>query len=397
MLRITSQQPMRRFNQKGQHFSGFLINPNTHKQDTGGVARHYQRYILDEAISAGVATVLSEDLNPYGPEAVDALRLRVSELNPLSTEFARHTKTIEGINKIQTGRNEQAQVVLGIMRDSMAPEIWGPIQQRVDLHREKSELVLQDARAQIKERYDGLPHERKEYIESMVNAVGKCDTKSDILLAITQLTGIQSDTKDWLHHQEEVEGGELQRVLDDELSPEHSQQFWCRALSRRLESQYLQKYRDKAVAALRARECDFQGLCDEIMQDLQYDLEVADAPAVPQHQAPARHAMLASVDESQDAALQIRQAYYAQGYEAHKRRRADSPQQHADPAPGRSDCFYWDGHQCDYEVQENKPCRFSVSHVDGTPTQGHKKFQAKPQRPGAGVLPGFVAAAGTHM
>ena len=79
MLRITSQQPMRRFNQKGQHFSGFLINPNTLKQDTGGVARHYQRYILDEAISAGVATVLSEDLNPYGPEAVDALRLRVSE------------------------------------------------------------------------------------------------------------------------------------------------------------------------------------------------------------------------------------------------------------------------------------------------------------------------------
>ena len=347
-------------------YGGFIIHHQTGKPDNGGVTRQFLQFISEGAVAAGVAAVLSTDPNPYPPETMAKLTARIKGLDALSIEFARHTKTIEGISKLQTKRNEQAQTILALMRDSMIPEIWGPIQQLSDLHKEKSELVLTEALQQITERYDGLPHERKEHIEARVGAVGKCVIKSDILLVLAQLSGAKSETKDWLHHQQyDEDTDEWQRVLDDEHSPQHSELYWCRALSQRLESQSLQKYRDRAIAAMRAPECNFQALCADIMDDLQYDLEVADAPVA----SLPRQALVA-----QDV---IHAAYHAGIAEAGKRRRLEAPAAGgalavaaaaaaaAVPAAPPKTCNFWNGQRCSFAGNTGYPCRYSYSHTAG--------------------------------
>ena len=368
MQRISAQVQSRRFNEPGKQYRGYIINPQTGRQDTGGVTRQYKQFVLEEATARGFAAVLSADPSPYPPETYAALCVEVATLNPLSNAFAKHTGTIMHITKMQDKRNEQAQSILGIMRDSMVSEIWAPIKQLVDFHRDKSELVLTDALQQITDRYDGLPHERKEHIDALVAAVGKCVIKSDILLVIARLSGIQSETKEWLHHQHyDVEAHEWQRVPDDVNSPQHPEQYWCRALSKRLESQHLQRYRDKTIVAMRAPECNFQNLCEDIMQDLQYDLEVADTPT----DTHPRQAMVA-----QDI---IHAAYHAGMAEAGKRQRLGEPAPAPAPAmvpaaggalavataaPPRT-CNFWNGQRCSFAGNTGYPCRYAYSHTAG--------------------------------
>lgn len=386
MQRIKQQTPVRDF--EANVFTGYTQNPRTKMPDTGGIAREYRRFVLNKAIELGAADVLSADLNPISSAVIGALKARISEHpNPLSNEVARHSKTLMEAIRFQARRDEHAQIVLGILRRTMVQAIWNPVQQRIDYHREKSELALADAMEQLKTTYDGLPYERKLHIGQLVAAVGNCHSTSDILLLIAQFRGIKSDTRDWLHHEGWNEEEErMDRLLDDVTQPQESEQFWCREMVKRMTAPGLQKYRDQAIVAAKNPDSDFEELCLQLMEDLPYDMEEGAAVVHPmQQQAPARHAMLASAEDPQDADLQTYQAYYAQGFEAQKRRRVDPPQQRVDGVPGRLDCFYWDGHQCDYEVQEDKACRFALSHREGTPTPGFKKYQSNP-RPGVGAM-----------
>ena len=379
-------------------FVGDMINPRTGKSDVGARFCDLIEFLRVESAILGCGEVLALDLQKS--ITADSLQKHVVLLPTLedtSKEATRVRDVIRRANEEQTKFDEQARKVLALLlKELVHPDIaatFVAIEKAQGLHAEAAlHLIVDD----MYEQYFGQAYQRRDELLARRNNIGGATTVADMSKVIAQFVKQDVLTVDWLSYVDGVGGV---RVPYDVNHQPISDPDKIRDLTKRLTGTVLAPYRAMAQQAV-VDGLTFKDLVNQIMTMKQHEvdmLEVVDDKH--QQQAPSRHAMLASVDEAQDATAQIYQAYYAQGYEAHKRRRMDNPQQQADAAPGRLDCFYWDGHQCDFEVHENKPCRFAMSHVEGTPTQGFKKYIPNPQRPGVGALQGFVSAAapGTHM
>ena len=377
-------------------FVGDMVNPRTGKSDVGPRFCDLIDFLRVEAVKLDCGEVISLDL--VKSITADDLQEHVfllPTLAPTSKEATRVRQVIQKAKEEQTKFDGQARKVLALLLTELVhPDIassFVAIEKAQGLHAEAALHLIVD---EMYEQYFGQAYQRREELLVRRNNIGGATTVADMSKVIAQLVKQDVQTVDWLSYVDGVDaaGADI-RVLYDVNHQPISDPDKNRDLAKRLTGTALAPYRAMALQAV-ADGMTFKELVNQIMTRKQHEvdmLEVVDDKH--QQQAPSRHAMLASLDESQDAASQIHQAYYAQGYEAHKRRRTDNVQQQADAAPGRLDCFYWDGRQCDFEAHENKPCRFAMTHVEGTPTLGFKKYIPNPQRLGVGAVQGFVPAA----
>ena len=383
-------------------FVGDMTNTRTGKSDVGPRYCDLMEYFRVESAIIGCGEVVASDLQKsITPADLQAHVVLLGRLPATSKGATRVRRVIHSAKEEQNKLDEQARKALALLlKELIDPGIAAPlvaIEKAQGTHAEAALHLIVD---KMHVDYFGQAYQRKEEMLIRRNNIGGATTVLEMSKVVAQLVRQDVLTEDWLSYVDGVDddGGDI-RVPYDVNHPPISEPEKNRDLAKRLIGTVLAPYRAMAQQAV-SDGTTFQELVDQIMAMKQNEvdmLEVVDAKQ--QQQAPLRHAMLASADESLDDASKIYHAYYTQGFEAQKRRRVDNPQQHVDTGPGRSDCFYWDGHRCDYEVQEDKACRYALSHVPGKPTQGFKKFQPNSQRPGVGVLPGFVAATapGTHM
>lgn len=390
-------------------YNGDMINPKTGTSDVGPRFCDLVECLRVEAAKLGCGEVIDPDLQ----KSITADDLQEHKdllvgLPPTSSQATRIRKVINSAKEEQSKFDEQARKVLALLfTELLHPDIAPTFVAMQKAHGTHSEAALHQIMEDMKDKYYGHAYQRRAELLKRRNNIGGATTVVEMSKVIAQLVRQDVLTVDWLSYVDGADdvGVDIRVPYDVNHQP-ISDPEKIRDLAKRLTGTVLAPYRALAQQAV-IQEMTFQDLVNQIMALKQHEvdvLEVVDEKQQQQQrqqQAPLRHAMLASADadESQDATLQMCQAYYAQGYESQKRRRVDNPQQHADAGPGRLDCFYWNGHQCDFELHENKPCRFAVSHVEGTPTQGFRKYQPNPQRPGVGALQGFVAAVvpGTHM
>lgn len=383
-------------------FVGDMTNPRTGKSDVGSRFCDLIEFLRVESATIGCGEVIAPDLQ----KSITAAHLQehialLARLPPTSKEATRVRRVIQSAKEEQNKMDEQARKVLALLLTELIhPDIaatFVAIEKKQGTHAEVALHLIMD---EMYDNYFGQAYQRREELLIRRNNIGGATTVADMSKVIAQLVKQDVLTEGWLSYVEgtDDDGADIRVPYDVNHQP-ISDPEKNRDLAKRLTGTVLAPYRAMAQRAV-GDGTTFQDLVIEIMTMKHNEvdmLEVVDDKQ--QQQAPLRPAMLASVDESQEETSQIYHACYAKGYEAQKRRRMDSPQQHAAAVPGRLDCFYWDGHQCDFEVHENKPCRFAMSHVDGTPTQGFKKYQPNPQRPGVGTLQGFVPATvpGTHL
>jgi hypothetical protein len=379
-----------------------MNNPRTGKSDVGARFCDLVDYLRTESTKIGCGEVTAPDLQKsITPDDLQAHVLLLEGLLATSKEATRVRRVIQSAKEEQNKFDEQARKVLALLLTELIdPNIaatYVAIEKAQGIHAEVALHLITD---EMYAKYFGQAYQRKEELLIRRNNIGGAATVPEMSKVIAQLVKQDVLTEGWLSYVDGVDddGADI-RVSYDVNHPPISEPEKIRDLAKRLTGTVLAPYRAMAQQAL-GDGTTFQQLIDQIMARKQNEvdmLEVVDDKQQ-QQQAPLRHAMVASADESQVEASQTYHAYYAQGFEAQKRRRVDNPPQHADAGPGRLDCFYWDGYRCDFEAHEDKPCRYALSHVAGTPTQGFKKYQPNP-RPGVGAPQGFVAATGTgtHM
>ena len=392
-------------------FVGDMINPRTGKSDVGPRFCDLIESLRVESARLGCGEVVATDLQKSITE--EDLQLHVDLLERLpatSKEAGRIRRVIQTAKDEQTKLDEQARKVLALLlKELIHPDIaatFVAMEKSQGTHAEEALHLIMD---EMYDKYHGQPYQRREELLVRRNNIGGATTVADMSKVIAQFVKQDVLTEGWLSYVdgEDADGVDI-RVPHDANQQPISDAEKNRDLAKRLSGTVLAPYRAMALQAV-GDGTTFKDLVYQIMAMKQNEVDMLEVVDDKQQQAPARHAMLASVEEPSDAAVSIYQAYYAQGYEAHaqKRRRMDNPQHHAGGVPGRLDCFYWDGRQCDFEEHEDRPCGFAMSHVLGKPTPGFKKYQPKPQRPGVGamqgvqgfVLSGADAAAvpGTHM
>jgi hypothetical protein len=414
MERVKPQPPSRDFS--SQPFRGTGIDPKTGRQDIAGAAFDFDEWVQQQARDVGCGAVVSTTKRPaMTVQQIAELRFEMAQ-NPVgSNAFARKHATLIKAEKEISDRNKEAQTVNGIMRRSMIPEVWGPIERIIRDNPDSPETALQLSRAYILRRFQGLPYQRKEDLMAMLAEVGGCIDIEDMLVVLSRFQYIFGHTAPWLQHEvvmRDEHGDEMvdedghpvtEFVLYDPHQPLISEDHKCRMLADRLGHPSLAQYRKLAQDAARQGR-NFADLAVELEDITQHDTT---APVV-REGPPTRQAMSAAVEDPA-----VLNACYAAGYEAsNKRQRLGQPpgqylldqlplaphpmalqpfaMQPASQTAPPGACHYWNGERCDFEQKKGMPCRFGMSHHAGRPTQGHSLYVAKP-------LPGFVAEGGVQQ